>query len=141
MPRYDEERHMRSRANGRKEAQRRDIPFTCVVCGTKAMTIRAWKGRAKYCSKECSVLGQYQNKRDSVYRCEHASCGKVGGPWLVVADPDESWGCNSTLTMNEARDLLQRGYLAIGLTLKHDRLGSEYRVEKGLRGLKLEKIA
>jgi hypothetical protein len=121
--------------------ERCDQPYYCEVCGRKSYTTRGWVGRVKYCSDKCKRDGYNRARRARTNGGPGAPQGKVGGPWRIIRDPDESWSHHSTLTLNEARDLVQRGYLAIGLELRHEKLGSVYCVTNGQRGLRLEKIA
>jgi hypothetical protein len=136
----DLDRYMKTRKNGCNASLIRDVPFTCAICGKKCMTTRAAADRAKYCSPECRQAGQREKRREDNENGQRRGVGKIGGPWHIVCDPDDSWGMNSTLTWHEVYDLLRMGYLAIGLMVRHEKLESCYRVERGQRGLRMERV-
>jgi len=118
---------------GKNAAGVRLVTITCADCGTRYSFRAKSPGRSTRCPDCANEARQYKQVR--------VLQKQIGGHMKIVKDIDGSWGYNSSLTMNELRDLLRWKWVAPGTEILNTRDDILYRVVTGQRWHKLERIA
>ena len=117
---------------GKNAAGVRLVTVVCIDCGTKYSFRAKSPGRATRCPDCANEAKRYKHER--------VLQKQIGGHMKIVKDIDGSWSHNSSLTMNELRDLLRWKWIAPGTEVLNTRDDILYRVVTGLRWHKLERI-
>lgn len=106
------------------------IQVACQDCGELVWITSNSVGRFKHCPKCKIQVKKIWNKRKEVKRREReletappmrqASVCFIGGDYHITTDPDESWGCDSSLTYDDISRLLSFGWLAVGTEFRKE---------------------
>lgn len=89
------------------------VQAVCQDCGETVWITSNSSGRFKRCP-ECRAQALIDKSKNRIRVTTVAYECHVGGAYHVSKDPDGSWSCDSSMTLDEIEKLLSMRYLAIG---------------------------